>query len=148
MNNQQLKTIIAAYLADGVPLSDIQDRLESEHDYKIKFFDLRMLAAELEDVEWERFDPKAPEPADVTKAPTNSAPTNVPPGETHVTVSKIARPGMAMCGSVNFASGASADWCLDTTGRPGIENVVGEPSQQDVELFMVELRKLLSGGGY
>lgn len=138
MTQVELKSIVAAYLADGIPLSDIQTLLETDHDYKIKFFDLKMLASELEDVNWEKFTPKKPEPQDVSKP----AVPQVGDGQTHVTVSKLARPGMMSSGNVIFASGATADWYVDNSGRPGIENVVGEPTEADVKGFMTELQKV------
>ena len=75
-----------------------------------------------------------------TAAAGEPAANEVSSGNTVVEVSPIARPGMAFSGSVKFASGSTADWYVDTYGRLGLENLVGDkPSQNDIEQFQVEL---------
>lgn len=144
MDSSELKMTVARYLSEGVSLSDIQAKLDADHHYKIKFFDLRMLAAELENVDWEQFSPKKKEPAPESEiVPESPSAGN---GQTLVTVSKLVRPGMAASGSVTFASGATADWYVDSYGRPGLENPVGQPTEEDVKLFMPELQKVLTPG--
>ena len=57
------------------------------------------------------------------------------------------RPGTALSGSVKFASGSTADWYIDQTGRLGLENLVGnQPTQEDIQQFQVELEKAVYGG--
>ena len=63
-------------------------------------------------------------------------------GKTTVAMSQIQRPGYLACGTVNFGSGASAEWMLDQGGRLALDKVSGQPDQQDVQEFQVELRKL------
>ena len=75
------------------------------------------------------------------------APAEAAAGQTVVEVSKLMRPGTALSGTVKFASGSTADWYIDQTGRLGLENLVGEkPTQEDIQQFQVELEKAVYGG--
>ncbi len=149
MTEQELKKIVHGYLVEGLPLPEIQERLESDHQYKIKFMDLRILAADLEDIDWSQFDPTpkaVPQDTEEASADVPPAPTSVF-SKTEVSVSKIVRPGCAMSGTVSFASGGTAEWIIDHQGRPGLENLKGpQPSEEDVRDFMVQLQSILSGG--
>ena len=58
-------------------------------------------------------------------------------------INRLTRPGVAMHGSVKFASGASADWILDQTGRLGFEKSEGKPTPEDIQEFQEELQKSL-----
>ena len=62
-------------------------------------------------------------------------------GKTTVTLSRIQRPGFMASGSVTFGSGASGEWVLDQMGRLGFEKMEGQPDQQDIQEFQMELRK-------
>ena len=63
---------------------------------------------------------------------------------TIVEISKLARPGMMLSGTVTFANGSSADWCIDQMGRLGVENLKGDkPSQQDIEAFQIKLDQVI-----
>lgn len=65
-------------------------------------------------------------------------------GKTVVELSKIARPGAIACGTVKFGSGVTAEWIFDQMQRLGLENATGQPDQQDIEEFKIELQKLFS----
>lgn len=65
-------------------------------------------------------------------------------GGTVVELSPIARPGAVASGTVKFASGVTADWVLDRTGRVGLDNPTGSPTQQDIQEFQMELQKLFA----
>ena len=58
--------------------------------------------------------------------------------------SGLVRPGALASGTVSFGSGAKAEWIVDQMGRLGLENVVGEPTEEDFAEFQQELRKLFS----
>ena len=64
-------------------------------------------------------------------------------GKTVVEVNRLTRPGVAMHGSVKFASGAKADWILDQMGRVGFEKSEGSPTPEDIQEFQEELQKSL-----
>ena len=69
---------------------------------------------------------------------------NAPQGKTVVELSPIARPGAIASGTVKFGSGVTADWVLDRTGRIGLDNPTGSPTQRDVQEFQIELQKLFA----
>lgn len=150
-----IKNVIAEELAKGTSLSDIQTLVNEKFEQHMTYMDIRILASTL-DVDWRALDPNAvkntpEEPAEEpaedaddipeeTAAAGEPAANEVSSGNTVVEVSPIARPGMAFSGSVKFASGSTADWYVDTYGRLGLENLVGDkPSQNDIEQFQVEL---------
>ena len=152
MDEMKIKQFVARKLYDGVKLSDIQTMLVEELDCKMTFLELRLLAAELEDVDWSQFDPqeKKPEPeeapaaavpsADAVEAADADAPAAS--GTTTVELSRLARPGAMAHGTVNFGSGASAEWLIDEMGRLGLDKVSGQPTENDIAEFQNELRKL------
>ena len=72
-------------------------------------------------------------------------------GSVKVEVSRLARPGFAVTGTVTFSDGVTADWGV--TARGELDLVADEahpnyrPSQKDAQAFMLELRKALSKMG-
>ena len=151
----EIKRFVAAKLAEGETLSNIQNMVNAEFDQHMTYMDLRILASSL-DVDWQALDPnakKAAAPAEAAPAqeePAASAPAGDAPaqdvatGDTVVEIGKLARPGMMFSGTVKFASGSTAEWYVDNMGRLGLENLVGEkPTQEDVEKFQIELDKAI-----
>lgn len=152
---QEIKRFVAAKLAEGESLSNIQNMVNAEFDQHMTYMDLRILASSL-DVDWQALDPnakKAAAPAEAEAAPAqDETPAAAPEspaqdaasGDTVVEVGKLARPGMMFSGTVKFASGSTAEWYVDSMGRLGLENLVGEkPTQDDVEKFQIELDKAI-----
>ena len=153
MDEMKIKRFVAQKLHEGVKLSDIQNMLAEELDCKMTFLDLRLMAAELEDVDWSKFDPaekKADEPAEENAAEASPVAEDAEAGEaapaaagkTTVELSRLTRPGAMAHGTVNFGSGASAEWLIDEMGRLGLDKVSGEPTENDIAEFQTELRKL------
>ena len=165
----EIKHFMAAKLADGITLSEIQSLVNAEFKQNMTYMDIRIMASELE-VDWKKFDPekKVEAPAKAGAAPaenvapaeadsaedaapaenTAAAPEMPDLSDTVIEVSKIARPGMMFSGSVTFANGATAEWFLDNMGRLGLDDLQGEnPSEEDVRKFQIalqlELRKLM-----
>ncbi|MBR7107075.1 MAG: hypothetical protein IKC89_01535 [Lentisphaeria bacterium] len=165
----EIKHFMAAKLADGITLSEIQSLVNAEFKQNMTYMDIRIMASELE-VDWKKFDPekKVEAPAEAGAAPaenvapaeadsaedaapaenTAAAPEMPDLSDTVIEVSKIARPGMMFSGSVTFANGATAEWFLDNMGRLGLDDLQGEnPSEEDVRKFQIalqlELRKLM-----
>ena len=147
-----IKRFVAQKLQEGVKLSDIQTMLADELQCRMTFLELRLLAAELEDVDWSKFDPqekKAEESAaeaapaaddDAAEPAAEAAPAAA--GSTVVELSRLSRPGAMAHGTVTFASGVTAEWLIDEMGRLGLDKVSGQPTEQDIQEFQVELRKL------
>ncbi|MBQ4315329.1 MAG: hypothetical protein IJC21_07800 [Lentisphaeria bacterium] len=144
----KVKEMLAALLADGVSLSDAQNEINKALGVQLTFMDIRIIASTL-DVDWKKGDPHPVKTAEEKAEEAEAAETAEPQetaGKTIVEISKLVRPGMALSGSVKFASGSSADWYLDRTGRLGLENLVGEkPTQDDIQLFQMELERAISG---
>lgn len=88
----------------------------------------------------EEMEEPLPGPDASAEAPGDAA-EKKPRGRTSVTLSRIQRPGFMACGSVTFGSGASGEWVLDQMGRLGFEKMEGQPDQQDIQEFQMELRK-------
>lgn len=174
MDNTETKKIVAKLLNDGMSLSDIQKELHEKHSITLTFLDLRLLAAELENVDWTKQEPVRPKeelkpdasggkdakPVDAELVDDGVAPEGgddfdeeldeaggATSGKTVVELSRLARPGAMFSGKVTFASGASADWVFDQLGRLGLEKAVGKPTNNDLREFQVELQKLLSRQG-
>ena len=141
MDKERLEQVVLGYLEKGLALAEIQDALASEHGESVTFLELRLVAANLEGVDWTRGE--APEP----KKEVDSEDSGTEDGEGRIAVeiSQIAKPGVALSGSVNFASGASAEWSLDSYGRLAFDKQNGTPTQQDLVEFQEEMRKKLGG---
>ncbi|MBR2910787.1 MAG: hypothetical protein IKC05_04205, partial [Lentisphaeria bacterium] len=135
-----------------ISLSDIQNEVNEKFQLSMTYMDIRILAAGL-DIDWQA---KAAAKAEEEKKEEETAPEEAAPeepaaspsdGKTVVEISKLMRPGTALSGSVKFASGSTADWYIDQTGRLGLENLVGDqPTQDDIQQFQVELEKAVYGG--
>lgn len=151
-----IKRFMAEELQKGTSLSEIQKSVNTRFKQKLTYMEIRILASELESVDWRALDPRAQaeaakkaredaeneENADGIAETENAAPTAS--GSTVVELSKLARPGMALSGSVKFASGSTAEWYMDQMGRLGLENLKGEkPTQEDIEAFQIELEKVV-----
>lgn len=163
MNNKERDVFIKDSLNQGMSLSDVQKELAEKFDLRMTYLELRMIAAELA-VDWTKQDKPAPaktaeviddesaEPADEDwngededLAPADTAAAPASSGKTKVTVSKLIRPGAAISGDVEFASGAKGDWYVDNMGRLGFNPAEGsgQPDQNDLREFQVELQKAL-----
>ncbi len=161
MTQEEIKTFIADKTNEGLSLTAIQDALAAQ-GVKMRFMELRMLAAEIESVllrKKEAEKPAEPAPAEKdtekTEAAENPAPADTAAaapaepaapglrGQTSVTLSPIQRPGYLASGTVTFGSGATAEWFLDQTGRLALDNANGQPDQEDIREFQLELRKAL-----
>ena len=157
-----IKRFMAQELQKGESLSEIQKLVNEKFSLRMTYMEIRILASELESVDWKALDPRAQaeaakkakeeaekkadgtEPgADIPEAedePTAAAPAG---GKTVVKLSKLARPGMMLSGTVKFASGSTAEWYVDNMGRLGLENLKGEkPTPEDIEAFQIELENV------
>ena len=161
-NEVEIKRFMAEQLQQGLSLSEIQKLVNDKFKVKMTYMDIRILASELDTVDWKALDPraqaeaakKAKEEAEAKAAEAAAGPAgeeDVPgaaaapavQGSTVVELSKIARPGMMLSGTVKFASGSTADWYVDQMGRLGLENLKGEkPTPEDVEAFQIELENV------
>lgn len=142
MDRVKIKKIVSKLLQEGESLGQILKILETEYQETMTFLELRLLASEIEDIDWAETEGPDPEPQDNSEDVTEEDSA----GKTLVEVNKLTRPGVAMHGTVKFASGATADWILDQMGRLGLEKSEGKPTPEDLQAFQEELQKTLSGG--
>jgi hypothetical protein len=147
---------VAAWIADGAKLSEIQTRLMSEFGLKITYMEVRFLVDDL------KLTPKDPEPpkvvAPVAEAAKPADKKSAPPpagsaaatGGVSVTVDHLARPGAIVSGKVTFSDGQQADWYLDQTGRLGVvtKQQGYKPSAADVQQFQLALQQEVAKLGY
>jgi hypothetical protein len=150
------KKRVATWIAEGLKLSEIQQRLVSELGINLTYMEVRFLVDDLKltpkDVEppkTAQLPPAPPSPASpVSGQPANPPPASAPgkPGQVSVTVDEIARPGTVASGRVTFSDGNSAEWYLDEMGRLGLmpQQQGYRPSPADVQTFQRELQNELS----
>lgn len=133
------KQQVAAWLAEGLKLAEIQDRLGSEFDVHLTYLEVKLLVSELEVL------PKDPDPQPETPvtspgpaaqpgaapgappatSPTAPASSQQPEspasgGGVSVTLDQLAKPGALVSGRVTFSDGQSGSWYVDEMGRLGL----------------------------
>jgi hypothetical protein len=147
---------VAAWIADGATISQIQSRLASELGLKLTYMEVRLLVDDL------KLTPKDPEPPKVAvpvaeaakpAAAKNTPPSAEPPGATgkvSVIVDQLTRPGAIVSGKVTFSDGQAADWYLDQTGRLGVvpKQQGYKPSAADVQQFQAALQNEVAKLGF
>ncbi len=141
MEQLELKKNVAKLLSEKKTLSEIQDILKCEFSHSMTFLDLRLLASELEGIDWKQFDPVKEEITEEEEVEL------VGDGKTHIEISPVQRPGAMISGSVIFASGAKANWMLDQSGQLGLDKEVGQATEADLQGFKEELQKVIQQGG-
>ena len=160
--NDAQRQQVAAWIAAGAKLSEIQNRLAAEFGLTLTYMEVRMLVDDL------KLTPKHPHPV-TPAAPPAAAPGQTPPpgpsepeaelmppepprglGRVSVSADKIARPGAIVSGKVTFSDGQQADWYLDQTGRLGVipKQQGYKPSPMDVQEFQLALQDELAKLGF
>jgi hypothetical protein len=147
---------VAAWIADGAKLSDIQTRLASELGLKFTYMEVRLLVDDL------KLTPKDPEPPKVVTPVADAAKpadtktvlpaVGAPPvtGKVSVSLDQLTRPGSIASGKVTFSDSQTADWYLDQTGRLGLvpKQPGYKPSAADVQQFQTALQGELARMGF
>jgi hypothetical protein len=147
---------VAAWIAAGAKLSEIQNRLDKECGLRLTYMEVRLL---VDDLKLTPKDPEPVKPATPTPTPAAAAPTEAVPGPAEsvptrggisVTVDKLARPGALVSGNVTFTDGQQAGWYLDQTGRLGVvpKQQGYKPSPGDVQDFQMALESELAKQGF
>lgn len=151
---------VAAWIAAGAKLAEVQNRLAAELGIKLTYMEARFLVDDLKLVPKDPEPPKAPEPP-AAKTPENAP---VPPeealaeeipapaggGKVSVTVDQITRPGSLISGQVTFSDGQAAGWYLDQMGRLGLvpKQQGYKPTAADVQEFQLALQREVAKLGY
>ena len=149
---------VAAWIADGLKLSEIQNRIASEFRLRVTYMEVRLL---VDDLKLTPKDPEPPKPAPASVlAATPTVPasplapdapaTATPAGGISVTVDQLARPGAMVSGKVTFSDAQKADWYLDQTGRLGLVPAQQgyKPSAADVQQFQLALQDEMAKMGF
>jgi hypothetical protein len=147
---------VAAWIADGAKLSEIQTRLMSEFNLKLTYMEVRFLVDDLKLTPKDPDPPKvaapvaeATKPADKKSPPPPAGPAGAT-GGVSVTVDQLAQPGAIVSGKVTFSDGQQADWYLDQTGRLGVvtKQQGYKPSAADVQQFQAALQSEIARMGF
>ena len=151
---------VAAWIAEGAKLSEIQNRLTSEFGIKLTYMEARFLVDDLKLTPHDPEPPKVVEPPAAAKSQTTTPLSTTPVGpadgnpaaggKVSVTVDQIARPGALVSGKVTFSDGQTAEWYLDQTGRLGVvpKQQGYKPSAADVQDFQLALQQEVAKLGY
>jgi hypothetical protein len=148
---------VAGWIADGMKLSEIQNRLASELGVRMTYMDVRLLVDDLKLTPKDIDPPKpvapvsAPAAATPQKSPAAlklenaAAPENSVSGVS-LSVDQLARPGAVVSGKVTFSDGKKADWYIDQTGRLGLapQEAGYRPATAEVQQFQIALEAELS----
>ena len=153
---------VAEWIAQGLKLSEIQNRLSSELGLRLTYMDVRLLVDDLKLTPKDIEKPKPIQSALTAPAappgpqPKSAAPSAEPLQETapggggvSVSVDHLARPGAVVSGKVTFSDGNRADWYLDQTGRLGLvaQQSGYRPPPADLQQFQSALEAELSKMG-
>lgn len=154
---------VAEWIAAGLKLSEIQNRLASDLGVRMTYMDVRLLVDDLKltpkDVEQAKPAPvlpaanakdgsaKVPDGGAARPLDEKTAPA---PGGVSVSVDQLARPGAVVSGKVTFSDGNGANWYIDQTGRLGLvaEQQGYRPPQADLQQFQAALETELSKLGF
>jgi len=156
---------VAEWIAQGLKLSEIQSRLDSESGVRLTYMEVRLL---VDDLKLTPKDIEKPKPAQsaltAPESPMNSGtdtkggktgPAAAEPeapaasGQVSISVDHLARPGAVVSGKVTFSDGNRAEWYLDQTGRLGLvaQKTGYRPPPADVQQFQAQLEAELSKMG-
>lgn len=144
---------VAAWVAAGATLAQVQTRLSAELGITMTFMDVRFLVDDLDLTLVEKEEPKKPDEAATEADPSPAeAEAAVPTagGTVTVEVDSIAQPHAMISGNVTFSDGQKADWYIDHQGRPGMAaRVPGyRPTPADISEFQTKLDAALRQAGY
>ena len=138
------KKQVAAWIAEGLKIGDIQKRMETQWALRPTYLEVRLLVDDLKLVPKDPPAPPAPHQA-AAKAAQPPPPSDLPPSRVRLTVDQITRVGAMISGKVKFSDGKNADWYLDQMGRLGLAPAEKgyKPSASDLQDFQAALQSEL-----
>jgi hypothetical protein len=152
------KRKIAAWIDEGMKLSDIQHRLAAEDNVHLTYMEVRFLVDDMK-LTPKDIAPRQPEMSIAAAAAPEKKPAGadsfepepleetVPAsgGRVAVKVDEITRPGSVVSGSVTFSDGKKSGWYLDQLGRLGMvpDEQGYRPPPSDIAEFQAALEKEL-----
>ncbi len=145
--NQEQKLEIAKWVAEGMGLSDVQKKINTDFGMVLTYMDVRFL---VDDLDLTLVDPEKPVPpkADESVSDTPSLDDqSLGGGGVQVEVDAVTPPGAMASGSVVFSDGESKKWSVDQFGRLAMTGGSPDykPSDQDVMEFQQQLEQSLRG---
>lgn len=159
------KQRVAAWIKNGLTLSEIQDKLTSELGIRLTYLETRFLVDDLGLRPADKA-PATPMPSAATPPPPDELGSMVEAGDetaaepvetvpdaalgVTVTVDQVAQAGAVVSGKVTFSDGNAAQWYLDQSGRLGLSpsRQGYRPSQEDLVEFQTALQSELAKLGY
>jgi hypothetical protein len=156
------KKKVATWIAEGLKLSEIQNRIGSELGIRLTYMDVRLLVDDLKLVPKDMEPAKAAsatlggsdsptaagkrpggQPAAAEAEPASSEPAA---GGVSVRVDPITLPGALVSGKVTFSDGKEADWHFDQAGRLALASQQPgyRPPAADLRQFQLALEAELS----
>ncbi len=159
--NEEQKNKVAEWIAEGLSLSDIQDRMGTQWNIRMTYMEARMLVGDLKLLPKDPIVPVAEKPAEdavpegipaaessLSEGAAEDATTGA--GTVQVTTDTLARPGAMISGRVTFSDGLTGMWHLDQYGRfnlvpptPGYK-----PSEEDIQKIQPLLDRELAKAGF
>jgi hypothetical protein len=157
--DEKQRLAVTAWINDGLKLSEIQKRLESDFGLRVTYLEVRLLVDDL------KLKPKDPPPA-LKPAPPAAPAAPATPGEpgpaadlpgglpgsgsVSVTVDQLTRPGALVSGKAKFSDGKTAEWFLDQAGRLGLapSEKGYKPPAADLQEFQIQLQNELQKIGF
>lgn len=142
---EEQKKQVAAWAAEGMSLSQIQQKIGEEFDLKLTYMDTRFL---IDDLEVTLAENRPSQPADEVIKDAGVGGAASPDGVS-VELDRITQPGAIASGSVTFSDGKHSTWALDQQGRLLLEAASQgyRPSKEDLEAFQQELSTALERSG-
>ena len=155
------KNKVAAWIVEGLKLSEIQSRIASELGLRLTYMEVRLLT---DDLKLTPRDIEPPKPVAQTltasgvgpgvvrnadQSPATDAEPTAAQGTVSINVDQIARPGAVVSGNVTFSDGNKADWYFDQNGRLGLvpKQTGYRPTPADLQQFRGALEAALSRMG-
>jgi hypothetical protein len=149
--DEKQRQAVTKWINDGLKLSEIQKRLESDFGLRVTYLDVRLM---IDDLKLKPKDPPPPPKPAAAAAPgapaANFGAAPPPASGVSVTVDQLTKPGSLVSGKVKFSDGKSADWFLDQTGRLGLAPAEKgyKPPPADLQEFQIALQGELQKLGY
>ena len=136
--------MVRQWAAEGVDLNGIQKRLASECGVHMMYMDVRFL---LLDHGIEIATAAAPAPVkkeEPAPEPQAAEPAPAIGGKPVVTLDELTLPGTLISGKVSFPSGTQGAWQIDSLGRFAWSDLSGQPTEDELRAFQMELTQILS----
>ena len=158
LTEDQIATV-KSWIESGEDLGTIQKKIHENFDLNLTFLETRFLLSDLKLEFAEEEEEDNEEPAPVTDQEQDTVndnsenPSEEQGGESSsvsVSVDSIAQPQCIISGKVTFSDGKAASWHFDQMSQLGLkpDEEGYTPSQEDVAVFQVELRKVLATQGF